>query len=129
MTAKELMIPRFEVIAEYPKCEFKTGEILSRVKYATNDIYHTDENATVGGLDLLEIEKYTHLFRKLNWWENRKVEDMPKQIYCKAIPNDTEIVNIEEWNMDILVGWINKEERKCCSLLTFKPEYGYFPFS
>ena len=129
MTATELMIPRFEIIAEYPNCEFKNGEIISRVKYATNDIYHTDENPPVGGLDLSEIEKYPHLFRKMNWWEDRKAEEMPKQVICKAIPNDTEIIDIEEWDMDILVGWINKEERTCCSLRSFKPEYGYFPVS
>lgn len=127
MTAKELMMPRFEVIAEYPKCEFKTGEILSRVKYATNDIYHTDENAAVGGLDLSEIEKYPHLFRKMNWWENRKSEDMPKQVYCKAV-NTNEIFDIQEWDMSINVGWVNKERRECCDLRAFTPEYGYFPF-
>lgn len=34
---------------------------------------------------------------------------------------------IQEWDMEILVGWIDKKERSCCSLLTFKPEYGYVP--
>ena len=126
MTAKELMIPRYEVIADYPNNERPIGVILHEqvpgyYGYTKDDIgYHAN---------IKNIDNYPHLFRKLNWWENRKVEDMPKQVYCKAIPNDTEIINIEEWDMDILVGWINKEERKCCSLLTFKPEYGYFPFS
>lgn len=127
MTSKELLTPRFEIIAEYPRCEFEKGNILNRIKNATNDVYHINEHAYVGGLDLIEIEKYPHLFRKLNWWENRDITDMPKRLICKAIPNDTEIMEIEEWDMSIMVGWTNKDKRQCCSLLSFNPQYGYFP--
>lgn len=52
---------------------------------------------------------------------------MPKRLICKAIPGDTEVLDIQEWDMDILVGWTDKVKRQCCSLLTFKPEFGYFP--
>ena len=34
---------------------------------------------------------------------------------------------IQEWDMEILVGWVDKKKRSCCSLLLFKPEYGYVP--
>ena len=127
MTAQELMIPRFEVIADYPYCPVKVNEQLEKVTETLFVISKDNENLNLWHLS--EIEKLPHLFRKLNWWENRKAEDMPKQVICKAIPNDTEIIDIEEWDMDILVGWRNKEERTCCSLRSFKPEYGYFPFS
>ena len=126
MNAQELMSPRFEVVAEYPKCEFKKGAILRRIKYATNDIFHIDEYAPVGGLYLSEMEEFPHLFRKMNWWEKRKEEDMPKKVISKCDNLDT-IYEIESWDMEILVGWINVKQRSCCSLLTFKPEYGYFP--
>jgi len=127
MKAQELLIPRFEVIGEYPKCEFLKGELLVRIKYATNDVYHKDEHAPVGGLDLAEIEKFPHLFQPLNWWEKRKKEDMPMKLISKANSNDTEVIEIEEWDMDIMVGWIDKAARSCCSLLSWKPKYGYFP--
>ena len=126
MTATELLIPRYEVIADYPNNERPIGAILQEevhgyFYYRKGDIgYHANNK---------NIDNYPHLFRKLNWWENRKAEDMPKQVICKAIPNDTEIIDIEEWDMDILVGWINTEERTCCSLRSFNPEYGYFPVS
>jgi len=68
MTAKELMQPRFEVIAEYPNCIFKKGDILERIA------------------EVEELEKYPHLFRKLNWWEFRKIEDMPKKLRLARKP-------------------------------------------
>jgi hypothetical protein len=127
MNAKELMIPRFEVIETYPKSKFAKGDILERIPNATNDWYNVDKSLINADILLEEIEQYPHLFKKLNWWERRKIEDMPKRLICKAIPNDTEIMEIQEWDMEILVGWINKKERSCCSLRTFNPEYGYFP--
>ena len=127
MNAKELMTPRFEVIETYPKSKFAKGDILERIPNATNDWYNVDKSLINADILLEEIEQYPHLFKKLNWWERREIEDMPKRLICKAIPNDTEIMEIQEWDMEILVGWINKKERSCCSLRTFNPEYGYFP--
>lgn len=111
MTAEELLKPRFVVIADYPLSTSPIGYIL--------------EDLTE--LKVKTYSNYPHLFKRLNWWEYRKIEDMPKKLHCKAIKGDAEIQNIEEWDMEILVGWTNKAKRECCSLLSFKPEYGYFP--
>lgn len=135
MTAQELMKPRFEIIADYPYNPHKIGSFIESPAWFSSihqtTTKHTDEfgdNANQENYCMVsDFEKYPHLFRKLNWWENRKIEDMPKKLICKAISNDTEIMEIQEWDMNILVGWLNKESRKCCSLLTFNPEYGYFP--
>lgn len=72
-------------------------------------------------------DKYPNIFRKLNWWEDRKTEDMPTKLICKSTKDDNEIIKIEEWDMALLVGWRNKEKRTCCALHAFNPEYGYFP--
>ncbi len=127
MTAKELMQIRFEVIETYPKSKFKKGDILERIPNATNDWYNADKSLINADILLEEIEQYPHLFRKLNWWENRTIDQMPKRLICKAIPNDTEVIEIEEWDMTLLYGWRNKKERKCASLRSFNPKYGYFP--
>lgn len=125
MNAEELLKPRFEVIADYPYCPVKVNEQLEKVTETLFIVSKTGENANVWHLS--EIEKMPHIFRKMNWWEKRNIEDMPKRLICKAIPNDTEIMEIQEWDMEILVGWLNKKERSCCSLRSFNPEYGYFP--
>jgi len=112
MTAKELLIPRYQVIADYPNSPYKIGAIAKGNECLVNPEC---------------LDKYPHLFRKLNWWEHRKIEEMPKRLICKAIPDDTEIIEIEEWDMELLYGWRNKAKRQCASLRSFKPEYGYFP--
>ena len=126
MTAKELMQPRFEVIETYPKSKFKKGDILERIPRATNDWYNADKSLINGDILLEEIEQYPHLFRKMNWWEKRTAEQMPKRV-MSILDDKGDTFEIQEWDMEILVGRIDKKERSCCSLLTFKPEYGYVP--
>lgn len=127
MKAEELMKPRFVIIADYPNNDLgKVGEILDRdwCKYINDD----EED----GLEW-RVSDFPHLFRKLNWWEYRKEEDMPKRLISKAFTYQetkevsNEIFEIESWDMENLLGWTNKEKRECCSLLSFNPEYGYFP--
>jgi hypothetical protein len=124
MEAKELLKPRFEIIADYPTLSYNVGRIIEPIKEDSN--YYDCVDAPSSNI-ICYPQKYPHLFKKLNWWEHRKIEDMPKRLICKAIPNDTEIMEIQEWDMDIMVGWTNKEKRQCCSLHSFNPEYGYFP--
>ena len=125
--AADLMRPRFEVVALYPGCEFLKGHILIRVPNATNDWYHAppDEAKVVS---LADLKAHPHLFRELNWWEYRRADQMPSKLICKAIPDDTEVLHVVQWDMDRLFGYMEPlEERKGCGLMSFKPEYGYFP--
>jgi hypothetical protein len=126
MTAKELMKLRFEVIETYPKSKFKKGDILERIPNATNDWYNADKSLINADILLEEIEQYPHLFRKLNWWEKRTAEQMPKKV-MSILDDKGDTFEIQEWDMEILVGWIDKKGRSCCSLLFFNPEYGYVP--
>lgn len=123
MTARELLQPRYEVIADYPKSDFKVGDVIQ----CSDDLVNDKDVGAFLRKFKYNFDKYPHLFKKLNWWEYRKLEDMPKRLICKAIKGDTEIQEIEEWDMEILVGWTDKAKRECCSLLSFKPEFGYFP--
>ena len=126
MDAKQLMQPRFEVIETYPKSKFKKGDILERIPNATNDWYNADKSLINADILLEEIEQYPHLFRKMNWWEKRTTDQMPKKV-MSILDDKGDTFEIQEWDMEILVGWIDKKERSCCSLLTFNPEYGYVP--
>ena len=110
MTAKELRIPRFEVIAEYPSSIYELGQCLDAPTKTM----------------LAFFTKYPNIFRKMNWWEKRTVEQMPKRV-MSMLDDKGDTFDIREWDMEILVGWIDKKERSCCSLLQWKPEYGYVP--
>lgn len=122
MKAEELMKPRFEIIADYPNNDL--GEV--------GQIIYRDWCYRINGLEW-RISDFPHLFRKLNWWEHRDIEDMPKRLISKAFANEEtkevsdEVFEVEEWDMEQLVGWTNKTKRECCSLLSWNPEYGYFP--
>lgn len=111
MTAKDLLKPRFEVIADYPGTTLKVGDIL-------------DKQNTKNMCEF--YEQYPHLFRKLNWWEHRKIEDMPKKIKHAKYPEIHEVV---EWDMEKFIGYFNEKGREGCYLLPYKnhPELGFFP--
>ena len=74
---KNLLQPRFEVIATYPNSNYKVGDILYKIEYATEEWY---DNGNVFIIHRQEIEKYPHLFKKLAWWEKRTEKEMPKYI-------------------------------------------------
>lgn len=131
MTAKELLKPRFEVIENYPNSKFYIGDILTPIKKGSLR-FDCDSN------NLSEIvyspEKYPHLFRKINWWEKRTVEQMPKKLVSlsrKDRPDfdisKEKVYVIKEWDMKMLFGYTEPERRSGCGLLSFNPEYGYIP--
>ncbi len=83
MTVENLMMPRYKVIADYPGMDdsYEIGEVL---KPAYTGI----------------VDAYPHLFRKLNWWEERKVEDMPDYVKWDVgiYPTWKKIMKVDKWN-------------------------------
>lgn len=132
MKAQELLKQRFEVIADYPNSDFKIGDILQAYFFQTSKsgmyTYVTNLEEPLKGKSLKKelVEEMPHLFKKLNWWEHRKLEDMPKKVMSLA-DDQKSTYKIEEWDMIFLVGWIDKKNHSCCSLLSFNPQYGYIP--
>lgn len=135
MTAEELMKPRFEVVADYPNSPYQIGDIVQADsgvssmhiasfnytdEFGENVVQHTHVPSSI-------FEQFPVLFRKLNWWEHRKEADMPKKLISRLRPDSTDVYIIVGWDMKNMLGWLNEEERECCSLTTFSPEYGYFP--
>jgi len=117
MNAQELMKPRFEVIADYPNCPFKVKDLIyNKFKY----IFGTDNTNQV--LTLKDIEKYPHLFKKLNWWDKRNIEDMPT--YIKS---ESQVVKpkweMEEWRGKKYWRAYDLEAAKYNMSLSFKLDY------
>lgn len=79
---EQLLRPRYKVIADYPGIEdygWKLHEIISPQ-------YYTEK--TVGF-----CSKYPHLFRKLQWWEERKPEEIPQ--YVKTSDS---VFKVDKWD-------------------------------
>jgi hypothetical protein len=62
------MEPRYKVLATYPGSPFSVKEV-----YSVGEILQEDFAFTLPR----EIDQYPHLFYKMQWWEERKDEDLP----------------------------------------------------
>ena len=121
MTAEELMVPRYEVIADYPGSTYPIGTIFTSMSNGfVRYMLDGDKHSTNG----LNLEMYPHLLRRMLWLEQRSVEDMPKRLKHLTVDG---IEEIEEWDMEHMIGWISKNERTCCDLTSWNPEFGYVP--
>lgn len=85
---QEFMKPRYKVIADYPGSIFDTGAILVQNMDTVGEVFMDSRDQVdpdwrfrdSNWIDPNIIPKYPHLFKKMNWWEDRKPEDMPDYI-------------------------------------------------
>lgn len=79
MSIEEMLRPRYKVMSDYPtsRMYFEVGDVL------TTD-YSQGIERVIGGKDAsmspLTVKSYPHIFKLLQWWEDRKLEDMPEYI-------------------------------------------------
>lgn len=76
MTTEQLLVPRFKVIAAYPgsKHYYKVGDIL------TDNGKDAVTNQKGDAVPYGDWAQYPHLFKKLEWWHDRSIEDLPKYV-------------------------------------------------
>lgn len=73
MSSEELLKPRYKVIANWPHQAYEIGAILG------------DRAALVRNLiSSSNLSDYPSLFQKLEWWEERKVEDLQGYVKCNV---------------------------------------------
>lgn len=112
MGIKDLLKRRFKIIADYPSNIHKIGSIIS--------------NEEVGFIDKIkfyECEKHPHLFKELEWYEERKVEDMPNYLKHTLSDGETTYHKIIKW--DGLMAY--EDEKQGCNLLLWSKNYNYKP--
>lgn len=87
LKSEELLKPRYKVIADYPDSILSVG-----------DIFETYDNGIkyVTQLSKVDVKEYPHLFKPLEWHEDRKPEDMPE--YVKDI-GDGEIFRVDKYEL------------------------------
>lgn len=88
MTVEELLKPRFKVIADYPGSECFIGSVICK----SGDSYRDESGFMIMATN--KPENYPAIFKRLEWWEDRKVEDMPE--YLK-IEGHEPIFKVEKW--------------------------------
>lgn len=88
LTPEELLRPRYKVIADYPSTFWSIGDIIDPEELHT------------------QFEKYPHLFQKLEWWQERGIDDMPE--YVKFFNN---VYRISGWDFSAYItGYIDSKD-------------------
>jgi hypothetical protein len=81
MTTEELMKLRWKVIADFPSNEwFEIGDII--IANSGENGYKTPTDDEDNWLALMP-DRYPAIFKKLEWWECRKEEDLPEYVKSK----------------------------------------------
>lgn len=83
MTPQQLLKERIKVIADYPGCKFKVGDILTYVREIaqTYDLWRNESTGVE--ITYSGFGAYPHLFKPLPWHEYRSPEDMPSFVKYK----------------------------------------------
>ncbi len=97
MTPEELLIPRYKVISDWPDNAKRTvGEIITSESESHSKYFET----------------YPVLFKKLEWWEDRKPEDMPAYVRCIRTPDQNimpdMVLKTPDWNTTWVKGSIGQ---------------------
>lgn len=114
MTNEELLKPRFKVTADYPDSDYIVGQILSFNKFSYSQ---GEKNFYAYGEKRLYENyfiPYPYLFKKLSWWEEREIKDMPEYVCFTESPNK-EIWEVKEWKISKAFGmefWTEDEGRR-----------------
>lgn len=83
MPVNELLIPRYIVTLDYPNSPFHVKQIIEI----------TEENKEAYSF----FDDFPKVFRKLKWWENRTIDEMPEFVRF-----DNKILKVEGWIQDLL---------------------------
>ena len=86
----DLLGVRYKVIADYPNASFKVGSVWSPEEMVSHAM----------SVDECNPENFPHLFKKLEWWEERDKYNMPKYV---SFPHghhkfkEGEVVEVFNW--------------------------------
>lgn len=88
LSIEELLKDRYKVTAEDTSMNFKVGDILTKCDLPRfEDHWVTNKHLNNRKHNYIyKPEKYPHLFKKLEWWQEREESDMPG--YVKNFAED-----------------------------------------
>lgn len=94
MTLIELLSPRYKVIAPWPGMDaepFHLGQVVTLQRHVIEDghiwIHMPIKHMPNSYMRQEFFDNFSHLFKKLEWWEDRKPEDM-QGLYIRSTANN-----------------------------------------
>lgn len=94
MSIEELLKPRIKVIERWPdmdKNKYYVGQIITLPCYerSSKQWFIQDEESKIYDA---YFDSYPHLFKRLEWWQERDEKDMPEYLKYKS-----KIIKIDKW--------------------------------
>jgi len=77
-----LLQPRYIVEANYPNSPFRVGDILvvkHHSMYKDGEVFGLEDDDNVSSW-ITYAKDFPNIFRKLNWWEHRSLDEMPRWV-------------------------------------------------
>lgn len=74
---EQLMIPRYEVIADYPNSPYKAGDIITLSDFDSGVWY---KKYPPRHFEQSDSDKYPAIFKPLKWYERRELSEMPEYV-------------------------------------------------
>lgn len=96
--ALDLLIPRVKLIAHYPGCPWFVGAILANVEFGCYQGIGID--GTLKTVDIYEVEQSPLNFKKLEWWEEIPLAELPKYV-IKTNQSWDGVIVVKQWNESI----------------------------
>jgi len=99
-TVEDLLRPRFKVIAMYPYCPYEIGDLVEFSDLETSfhctttkewDVFTETFEDSVNYFSIDVLGMWPHLFKKLEWWEERKDEELPRFV---SYPNKETVYKV-----------------------------------
>lgn len=125
MTKEELLKPRYKVIADYPESRYNVGSIFYKYEFVNGNYAYVEntESPLDGRVARVEwVENYPIHFRKLEWWEDRKPEDMPQ--YVKERKEGGMVARVKKH----FTNSIGEDNKKGCQL-DIVTDWNFFSYS
>lgn len=124
---KNLLTPRCQVIADYFYSPYKIGDIIEPNERGTvhltttvqYDSFDGQNHDVVNYMPFETVKKYPHLFKTLNWWQQRAAEDMPE--YLKDYIQGKIVVKVYQYLSDGFISDTNKQTGYASPLHIFVP--------
>ena len=77
----ELLKPRYKVVAGYPYSPFEVGDFIQIQNFDGHMMYKwIDDSGYEYELYESFFKDYPHLFQRLEWWQERKITELPEYI-------------------------------------------------
>lgn len=104
---EQLMRPRYKVVADYFYNPYKVGDIIEGTDlerfHLTTTKYRDEfgeERESENYYTADYLEKYSNLFRKLEWWQERSIDELPEFVRWEvASPDKGAIEKALKWTM------------------------------